>query len=92
MPEAEFQLGVACFSRRQTDLAVPAESVRALELKETAQAKLLFARCVKSVQVTAENRRLRGLVLRALEEGLVPALRESLRTFLHQLPSGSTAL
>ncbi len=66
--EADFQLGVACLAAGRPDLAVQA-SVRALELKETAQAKLLFARCVKSVQVTAENRRLRGLVLRALEEG-----------------------
>jgi tetratricopeptide (TPR) repeat protein/2-polyprenyl-3-methyl-5-hydroxy-6-metoxy-1,4-benzoquinol methylase len=66
--EANFQLGVAYLAAGRPDLAVQA-SIRALELKETAQTKILFAQCVKSVQVTAENPRLRALVLRALEEG-----------------------
>jgi tetratricopeptide (TPR) repeat protein/SAM-dependent methyltransferase len=61
-------LGAAYLSTGRLDLALHAIG-RGLELNETPRSKTLFAQCVKSVQFTAPNDRLRKLVLRALAEG-----------------------
>jgi 2-polyprenyl-3-methyl-5-hydroxy-6-metoxy-1,4-benzoquinol methylase len=44
---------------------------RALELRETPQAKAMFAQCVSFARFTADSERFRGLLLRALTEGWV---------------------
>jgi tetratricopeptide (TPR) repeat protein/SAM-dependent methyltransferase len=68
LPGGYGDLASAYLSVGKLDSAVHA-AARALELKETPQNKVLFAQCVKSVRFTAQNDRLRSLVLRALSEG-----------------------
>jgi tetratricopeptide (TPR) repeat protein/SAM-dependent methyltransferase len=70
LPGGYESLGAAYMAAGKLELAVHAVG-RALEIRETPQGKSLFAQCVKSVQFTAENPRLRALVLRALTEGWV---------------------
>lgn len=45
-----------------------ASAVRALELRETLQAKSLFVQCVRNTRASGEISRLRGLILRGLTE------------------------
>lgn len=66
--ETHCQLAGAHLATGRPDLAVQA-SARALELKETAQARLLFTQSASSIKFTMENPQLRALLLRALEEG-----------------------
>ncbi len=61
-------LSAACLTVGKLDLAVHTIA-RSLELKDTPEARTLFAQCVKSVRFTAPNERLRKLVSRALAEG-----------------------
>ena len=61
-------LSAACLTLGKLDVAVHAIA-RGLELKDTPEARTLFAQCVKLVRFTAPNERLRRLVLRALSEG-----------------------
>src|ERR1700724_1256854 len=58
----------ACFAAGRLKSAI-AVAGRALELNETAQGKTLFAQCVRDVRFTADNGRIRKLMLRALSEG-----------------------
>jgi tetratricopeptide (TPR) repeat protein/SAM-dependent methyltransferase len=68
LPGGYEELGAAYLSAGELDAAVQT-AARALELKETPRGKALFAQCVKAVRFTAENSRLRNLLLRALAEG-----------------------
>ena len=61
-------LSAACLTVGKLDVAIHAIA-RGLELKDTPEAKTLFAQCVKLVRFTAPNERLHKLVLRALSEG-----------------------
>jgi SAM-dependent methyltransferase len=68
LPGAFDDLGKAYLALGKPELAIQAAS-RALELEETERRKVFFAYCAKSVSFSAENARLRKLVLRALSEG-----------------------
>jgi SAM-dependent methyltransferase len=60
-------LGNACLGAGQLKLAIGAAS-RAVDLNETAETKALFAQCVRDARFTADDGRIRKLVLRALSE------------------------
>jgi SAM-dependent methyltransferase/tetratricopeptide (TPR) repeat protein len=68
LPGAFDDLGKAYLAIGKPELAIQAAG-RALELEETERRKMFFAYCAKSVTFSAENARLRKLVLRALGEG-----------------------
>src|SRR5580704_6279992 len=57
----------ACLAAGELKSAVGAAR-RALDLKGTAETKTLFAQCVKDVRFTADDGRIRKLMLRALSE------------------------
>lgn len=61
-------LGRACLATGRLKTAIAAAS-RALTLGETAEAKALFGRCVAEARFTADDGRIRRLMLRALAEG-----------------------
>lgn len=61
-------LGKACLATGQLKAAIAAAS-RALTLGETAETKALFARCVAEARFTADDGRIRKMMLRALAEG-----------------------
>ncbi len=60
-------LGKAYMAAGRPELAIDAAG-RALDLAETAQRKVFFTQCVKSVRFQADDGRFRRLVLRALTE------------------------
>jgi 2-polyprenyl-3-methyl-5-hydroxy-6-metoxy-1,4-benzoquinol methylase len=60
-------LGKACLGAGQLKLAIGAAS-RAVELNETAETKTLFGQCVRDARFTADDGRIRKLILRALSE------------------------
>jgi SAM-dependent methyltransferase len=60
-------LARACLAAGQLKSAIGAAG-RALALHETAQAKTLFAQCVREARFTADDGRIRKLMLRALSE------------------------
>jgi 2-polyprenyl-3-methyl-5-hydroxy-6-metoxy-1,4-benzoquinol methylase len=60
-------LGRACHAAGQLKPAIGAAR-RALELDETPQSKTLFAQCVKEARFTADDGRIRNVMLRALSE------------------------
>ncbi len=68
VPGAYDDLGKAYLAAGQPEMAIAAAG-RALELEETERRKTFFAHCAKSVSFTAENGRVRKLLLRALVEG-----------------------
>jgi SAM-dependent methyltransferase len=68
LPAGHENLAKAYMAAGKPELAIDA-SGRALELKETAERKMFFAHCVKSVRFVADDGRFRKLVLRALGEG-----------------------
>src|SRR6516165_569077 len=57
----------ACLAAGHLKLTIGAAS-RALALEETAQTKTLFAQCVKEARFTADDGRIRKLMVRALSE------------------------
>lgn len=61
-------LGKACLATGRLKAAIAAAS-RALTLGETAETKALFARCVAEARFTADDGRIRKMMLRALAEG-----------------------
>ena len=67
LPGAHEDLAAAYLAVGKTDLAVDA-AARAIELNDTPRARELFVESVKPVRFTAENQRLRALLLRALAE------------------------
>jgi SAM-dependent methyltransferase len=60
-------LGKACLAAGELKSAIGA-AMRALELNGTSESKTLFAQCVKDVRFTADDGRIRKLMLRALSE------------------------
>jgi SAM-dependent methyltransferase len=68
VPGACDDLAKAYLAAGKPELAIEAAG-RALELEETERRKAFFAHCAKSVSFTAENARVRKLLLRALIEG-----------------------
>ncbi len=60
-------LARACLAAGQLKLAIGAAS-RALAFHETAQTKTLFAQCIREARFTADDGRIRKLMLRALSE------------------------
>jgi len=68
LPGVYDDLGKAYLAAGQPELAVQA-AARALELGETGRRKTFFAYCAKSLAFSADNPRLRKLLLRALVEG-----------------------
>src|SRR5215471_17623639 len=67
LPSAYEDLAKACLAVGQLRTAIGAAS-RALALHETAQTKTLFAQCVREARFTADDGRIRKLMLRALSE------------------------
>jgi SAM-dependent methyltransferase len=67
LPSAYEDLAKACLAVGQLRSAIGAAS-RALALHETAQTKTLFAQCVREARFTADDGRIRKLMLRALSE------------------------
>jgi len=67
LPSAYEDLAKACLAAGHLKLAIGAAS-RALALQETAQTKTLFAQCVREARFTADDGRIRKLMLRALSE------------------------
>jgi SAM-dependent methyltransferase len=67
LPRAYEDLAKACLAAGHLKLAIGAAS-RAFALQETAQTKTLFAQCVKDARFTADDGRIRRLMLRALSE------------------------
>jgi len=68
LPGVFDDLGKAYLAIGKPEMAIQAAG-RALELEETERRKMFFAYCAKSVTFSAENARLRRLLLRALGEG-----------------------
>jgi SAM-dependent methyltransferase len=60
-------LGKACLGAGQLKLAIGA-ACRAVDLNETVETKALFAQCVRDARFTADDGRIRKLMLRALSE------------------------
>jgi hypothetical protein len=67
LPSAYEDLARACLAAGHLKLAIGAAS-RALAIHETAQTKILFAQCVREARFTADDGRIRELMLRALTE------------------------
>jgi tetratricopeptide (TPR) repeat protein len=67
LPSAYEDLAKACLAAGHLKLAIAAAS-RALALEGTAQTKTLFAQCVKEARFTADDGRIRKLMVRALSE------------------------
>jgi len=67
LPSAYEDLARACLAAGQLQSAIGAAS-RALAFHETAQTKTLFAQCVREARFTADDGRIRKLMLRALSE------------------------
>src|SRR6516165_8024883 len=67
LPSAYEDLARACLAAGRLKSAIGAAS-RALALHETAQTKALFAQCIKEARFTADDGRIRKLMLRALSE------------------------
>jgi SAM-dependent methyltransferase len=67
LPSAYEDLAKACLAAGHLKLAIGAAS-RALALHETAQTKILFTQCVREARFTADDGRIRKLMLRALSE------------------------
>jgi SAM-dependent methyltransferase len=67
LPSAYEDLARACLAAGRLKSAIGAAS-RALALHETAQSKTLFAQCVREARFTADDGRIRKLMLRALAE------------------------
>jgi 2-polyprenyl-3-methyl-5-hydroxy-6-metoxy-1,4-benzoquinol methylase len=67
LPSAYEDLARACLAAGHLKLAIGAAS-RALAIHETAQTKILFAQCVREARFTADDGRIRKLMLRALTE------------------------
>jgi SAM-dependent methyltransferase len=67
LPSAYEDLAKACLAAGHLKLAIAAAS-RALALEETAQTKTLFAQCVREARFTADDGRIRKLMVRALTE------------------------
>jgi SAM-dependent methyltransferase len=68
LPSAYEDLAKACLAAGDLKLAIGAAS-RALAFHETAQTKTLFSQCVREARFTADDGRIRKLMLRALLEG-----------------------
>ena len=67
LPSAYEDLAKACLAAGHLKLAIGAAS-RALALRETAQTKILFAQCAREARFTADDGRIRKLMVRALSE------------------------
>jgi uncharacterized membrane-anchored protein len=67
LPSAYEDLARACLAAGRLKSAIGAAS-RALALRETAQIKALFAQCIREARFTADDGRIRKLMLRALSE------------------------
>src|SRR6516225_7942929 len=67
LPSAYEDLARACLAAGQLKSAIGVAS-RALALRETAQTKALFAQCIREARFTADDGRIRKLMLRALSE------------------------
>ncbi len=67
LPSAYEDLARACLAAGHLKLAIGAAN-RALAIHETAQTKILFAQCVREARFTADDGRIRKLMLRALTE------------------------
>src|SRR6516165_2047193 len=67
LPSAYEDLARACLAAGRLKSAIGAAR-RALALRETAQTKTLFAQCVREARFTADDGRIRKLMLRALSE------------------------
>jgi SAM-dependent methyltransferase len=67
LPSAYEGLAKACLAAGHLKLAIGAAS-RALALHETAQTKTLLAQCVREARFTADDGRIRKLMVRALSE------------------------
>jgi SAM-dependent methyltransferase len=67
LPSAYEDLARACLAAGRLKLAIGAVS-RALAFHETAETKILFAQCVREARFTADDGRIRKLMLRALWE------------------------
>jgi len=67
LPSAYEDLAKACLAAGRLKSAIGAAS-RALALQETAQTKTLFAQCVREARFTADDGRIRKLMVRALSE------------------------
>jgi SAM-dependent methyltransferase len=67
LPSAYEDLARACLAAGQLKSAIGAAG-RALAFHETAQNKTLFAQCVREARFTADDGRIRKLMLRALSE------------------------
>ena len=67
LPSAYEDLAKACLAAGHLKLAIGAAS-RALAFHETAQTKTLFAQCVREARFTADDGRIRKLMVRALSE------------------------
>jgi SAM-dependent methyltransferase len=67
LPSAYEDLAKACLAAGHLKLAIGAAS-RALALHETAQIKTMFAQCVREARFTADDGRIRKLMVRALAE------------------------
>ncbi len=61
-------LGTAYLAAGELESAIDA-ATRALGVRETAQSKAFFARCIRYAQFSADNTQFRMLLLRALTEG-----------------------
>jgi SAM-dependent methyltransferase len=67
LPDAYEDLAKACLAAGHLKLAIGAAR-RALALQETAQTKTLFAQCAREARFTADDGRIRKLMVRALSE------------------------
>jgi trans-aconitate methyltransferase len=67
LPSAYEDLAKACLAAGRLKSAIGSAS-RALALHETAQTKTLFAQCVREARFTADDGRIRKLMVRALSE------------------------
>src|SRR6516164_3332019 len=67
LPSAYEDLAKACLAAGHLKSAIGAAG-RALAFHETAQTKILFAQCVREARFTADDGRIRKLMLRALSE------------------------
>src|SRR6516165_9466786 len=67
LPSAYEDLAKACLAAGHLKSAIGAAG-RALAFHETSQTKMLFAQCVKEARFTADDGRIRKLMLRALSE------------------------
>jgi SAM-dependent methyltransferase len=67
LPSAYEDLARACLAAGQLKLAIGAAS-RALAFHETVQTKTLFAQCIREARFTADDGRIRKLMVRALSE------------------------